>query len=350
MFSKRFFVPAIAALAFLLLSGCAAKKADEEIETRSMAQIHEEEGIPVTVVHVKKEFFASSLKYNATVTGISESSATSSVSDTVEEILYSVGDYVEKDQVVVKFPLTNPVASYYQAKAAYDNALETYKRIEKLFESKGVSRQDYDNAKTALDVAQANWDNVNKMLNVRAPISAYITRLDVSETENVESGDPLFTVANYDRLKAKIWVSEKDIAKFRNDLRAEASWGGNTVKGRVARTDLALNPERQAFGAIVEFENTDHRIKSGISAEITVFVYENPSAVVVDRKYIAENRDEKYVFVASNDTAVKRSIVIGERDGQKTEVLQGLNTGDILVAEGSAMLTDSSRIRIVSGE
>ncbi len=199
-------------------------------------------------------------------------------------------------------------------------------------------------------MAKANWDNVNKMLNVRAPISGYITRLDVSETENVESGDPLFTVANYDRLKAKIWVSEKDIAKFRNDLRAEASWGGNTVKGRVARTDLALNPERQAFGAIVEFENTDHRIKSGISAEITVFVYENPSAVVVDRKYIAENRDEKYVFVASNDTAVKRSIVIGERDGQKTEVLQGLNTGDILVAEGSAMLTDSSRIRIVSGE
>ena len=336
--------------AFFALSGCAAKKTDENLETRSMAQIHEEEGIPVAVQPVKRGRFSVALQYTSTVTGITESSASAAIGDAVEKIFFNVGDYVEKDTVILKFPSDNAAANYFQAKAAYENSLETYKRIEQLYNSKGVSTQDFDNAKTGYDVARANWDTVNNMINVKAPISGYITRLDVRETENVESGDPLFTIGNFDRLKARVWISERDISKIRSGMNADAFWEDYRISGKVVQTDLSLNPEKQAFGAIVEFDNSGHRFKSGITAKINIYVYENNSAVTVNSKYLMEKGEEKYVFIASGDTAVKRTVKTGEQDGQLVEIRQGLSTGDLLITEGSRILTESSRIRVTAGE
>jgi len=350
MIANKVNAAAVLLLAVLLAQGCAAKKTEENLETRSMAQIHEDEGIPVSAIPVKKGKFSVSLKYNAAVTGITESSAAAAVGDTVEKIFFQVGDYVEKDTVILKFPLNNPAASYFQAKAAYENSLESFKRIEQLYNSKGVSRQDYDNAKTGYEVAKANWDSVNKMINVKAPISGYLTRIDVRESENVESGDPLFTVANYDRLKARVWISEKDISKVRTGLNAAAYWEGYSINGKVVQTDLSLNPEKQAFGVMLEFDNSSRKFKSGINADVSIFVYENNSAVTIDSKYLIEKDNEKYVFTAAGDSPVKKPVRTGERDGQLIEITGGLNSGDLLITEGSRMITESSKIRVIAGE
>ncbi len=336
---------------FFLVSGCSAKKYEGDLETRSISQIQESEGVPVKVLTIKKQKFAVALKYNATVTGITESSATALVSDSVEKILYKVGDYVEKDTVIIKFPLNNPAANYYQAKASYENSRESFKRIEQLYESKGVSRQDYDNAKTGYDVAKANWDNVNKMVNVTAPISGYITRLDVRVSENVSSGDHLFTIANYDKLTGKVWILEKDISKVKKGINADATWEGNTIKGKVTQIDLSLNPSRQAFGAFVEFDNKEHKIMSGVNADINIFVYENNSAIAVDKKYILTNGEGSYVYVVgSENSPVKRTVKTGWQTGEKIEITQGLNDGDTLITEGSRIITDSSKIKVITGE
>ena len=63
-----------------------------------------------------------------------------------------------------------------------------------LYKSKGISQQEYDNARTSYENAKANWNNVNEMVNVKAPISGLITRLDVQKTDNVKAGDILFAV------------------------------------------------------------------------------------------------------------------------------------------------------------
>ncbi|MDX9801451.1 MAG: efflux RND transporter periplasmic adaptor subunit [Spirochaetia bacterium] len=350
MLIKKIITAGAVILIAFTLTGCAAKKTEESLETRSIAQIHEEEGVPVSVVSAKTQPFSVSLQFTAAVTGITESSASASIDDNVDKILYKVGDYVEKDTVIVKFPYDNPAANYYQSKAAYENSFDSFKRIEQLYNSKGVSRQDYDNAKTAYDVAKANWDSVNNMVNVKAPISGYITRLDVRESENVESGKVLFTIGNNDRLKARLWISEKDISKVKSGMNASAYWEGYEIKGKVVQTDLSLNPEKQAFGAIVEFDNSLRQFKSGITAKISIFVYENSAAFTVNNKYLIESGGEKYLYTASGDTAVRRTVKTGERSGQIVEIRGGLNTGDLIITEGSRLLTESGKIRIVAGE
>ncbi|MCL2705567.1 MAG: efflux RND transporter periplasmic adaptor subunit [Spirochaetaceae bacterium] len=351
MHINKFLLLSTCVTIFFLISACSAKKYDENLETRSITQIHEDEGVPVKTMEIKKQEFAVALKYTATVTGITESSATSLIKDSVEKVLFKVGDFVEKDTVIIKFPLNNPSANYYQAKAAHENSRETFKRIEQLYKSKGVSRQDYDNAKTGYDVAKANWDNVNKMVNVTAPISGYITRLDVRVSENVSSGDHLFTVTNYDKLTGKVWILEKDISKVKKGLNAEAIWEGNTIKGKTTQIDLSLNPSRQAFGAFIEFDNKEHTIMSGVNADINLFAYENKSAIAIEKKYLLSDNEGSYVYIIGHEnTPIKRLVKTGWQSGEKIEITHGLAEGDTLITEGSKFITDSVKIRVVAGE
>ena len=204
----------LAALAAsVALAGCNKEKTSEEINKKSMAQIYSEEGTPVNTATVKTSSFQTALSYDATVNGIYESTASAKLSDSVESVKYSVGDWVDKDTVVVTFPKDNPSANYYQAKTVYENLEATYKRMSNLYNSKGISKQDYDNAKTAYENAKATWNNVNEMVNVKAPVRGLITRLDVQKTDNVKAGDILFAVTDDSKLKGKVWIQERDIAR-----------------------------------------------------------------------------------------------------------------------------------------
>ena len=322
----------------------------ENTENRSMTQIHSEDGIPVNVKPVKKSSFYTTLNYTSTVTGITESSKFSSVSDTVDQVLYSVGDFVTKDTVLITFPKNNPAANYYQAKASYVNAADTFKRMESLYKTKGVSKQDYDNAKTQLDVAKANWDIVGNMVEIKAPISGYITRIDVRPSENVNPDDHLVTVSNYDLLKAKVQIPEREINRIKTGMKATASWEDFTVEGIVVQTDLSLNPDTNSFGAVLEFDNNNHNIKSGVTAEISIVTYQKDDAVVVEKKNILTKDNSECVFTAVDSKAVKKEIKTGFRQGLDVEIIEGLNVGDILITEGNRLVSDGSKIRITSRE
>ena len=351
MHIKKLLMTLTLVIIVFIISGCFVKKQVENLETRSIAQIHEDEGIPVKTTVIKKHKFEVALKYNATVNGITESSAMALIKDSVEKVYFKVGDFVKQDTIVVKFPSNNPSANYYQAKAAYENSKQTFKRIEQLYKSKGVSRQDYDNAKTGYDVATANWNNVNKMINVTAPISGYITRLDVRTSENVSSGDHLFTITNYDKLIGQIWILEKDISKVKKDLNAEATWEGNTITGKVTQIDLSLNPSKQAFGAFIEFDNKEHNIMSGVNADINLFAYENSTAISIEKKYLLADNNDTYVYILENGTTpVKRLVKTGWLSGENIEITNGLREGDTLITEGCKFITESNKIRVITGE
>ena len=340
----------LAALAAsVLLTGC-TKKDTSEINTKSMAQIYNEEGTPVNVLTIKTGSFQAQLFYDSTLTGKYESTASAKISDSVESVKYYVGDHVEKDAVVVTFPKDNPSTSYYQAKTAYENAEATFKRMSKLYEAKGISRQDYDNAKAAYDNAKANWNNVNEMVNVKAPISGILTRLEVQKTDNVKAGDVLFAITDATLLKGKVWIQDRDISKMEKGKKATATWEGRTIEGKITQLDLSLNPDKQAFGALIEFDNSKGEVPSGVNAKVSIVSYEKTNTLILERKNIVFDGEKTYVFLASGDKAVRTEIKLGESFGNQVEIKSGLKPGDRLITSGNKNISDGKFIRIINQE
>jgi len=330
----------------MMLAGCGKK---ETAAIQNMEDVYREEGIPVRTRTIREQDFSTYVTFTSSLKGVKESIGSSLVSDTVEEVLAEVGDYVEKDQPIVRFPKSNPTANYYQAEAGFKAAEQAFRRIENLYESNGVSRQSYDDARTQYEVQSANWKTVNDMVVVKAPISGYITRLNIHPADNVRPGDSLFTISNYDRLTSVVWVSDHEIGNIEKGQRAFAEWEGSMLTGEVTRVDLAKDARMKAFAVEVRFGNTEHSVPSGVTADIDIETSLTPGAMVLHRKEILSDSDSWYVYLDRDGYSVRRDIQVGPRQGMYYQVAEGLSPGDRLITEGQSMVRNNSVIR-VTGE
>ena len=261
-----------------------------------------------------------------------------------------MGDYVKKGQPIIRFPKNNPTANYYQAQAAYKAAEQGFKRIENLYNSNGISRQTYDDTKTQYDVQKANWITVNDMLEVKAPISGSITRLNVQTSDNVHPGDKLFTVSNYDELSSVVWVADHEIRQIQKGQRASAEWEGLSLNGVVTQVDLAMDKEQKAFAVHLKFSNVEHSVPSGITADINIETQLVPAAIVVHRNEMLSNQNEWFVYLDKDGIAIRQVIQPGMRQGMLYEVLSGLNPEDKLITKGINLVRDQSAILVIEEE
>ncbi|MFW5694100.1 MAG: efflux RND transporter periplasmic adaptor subunit [Alkalispirochaeta sp.] len=342
---NRYVLLAMASVA-LILGGCAA---DESADApRSIDAIHRDDGVPVEVRAVEQVPFRTYMSFTSSLSGAAESTASSMVSDAVSEIAYAVGDYVEADTAVVRFPTDNPSINYEQTRVNYDSAQTAFTRIQRLYEDDGVSQQSYDDARTRYEVARANWESVQKMTGVRAPISGFITRINVSESDNVRPGDPLFTVSDFDRLKTTVWLTDRQVQDVSVGRPARALWQGVEITGEVVQVDMAMDQTRKAFAAKLRFNNPELRIRSGVTASVEIDTYRTDQALILDQSQIIESGDERFVFVVRDDTVHQIPITIGPRQGLLAAVASGLEPGDEVVSSGVDLISDGRRVRVIA--
>lgn len=327
----------------LMLTSCD----DEQIESKNMEQIYREEGVPVKVVKVQKENFLNQLTYNTYLSGIKESSASAMVGGRIEKVLVRVGDFVKKDQVVVTFPTDNPATQYFQAKVAFENSKNTYERYQKLFDAGGISAQDLDNVKTQYEVNKANWETTQKMVRVLSPISGYVTKVAVKESDNVKEETLLVTVADLRNLKASIQVAEDEILDIKVGTKASAEWQGNKIEGKVTQVDMAMNPATQSFNADVVFDNSKQLVKAGVTADIIIEGDSDENSVTVERKNIVKKGNDYYAYVLENNVAKEKKVELGKSSGLFTEITRGLNENDLLIVEGQMFLENNVKVKVI---
>jgi len=326
-----------------LFWGCGNKKAGG----KNMEQIQKEEGIPVRVMEIQNETYAETLTYNAVLSGIEEATATSLVGDVIVKINVKVGDHVNKDQVILSFPKDTPAAQFQQANSAYLNAKATYERMQRLFAQGAISQQDMDNVETGYKVAQANYGASESMINVKSPISGYVTNLLVNVGDKVNPGAELFTISNTNRYKAVIWISDSEISKIKKGQKAYAKWNDEVISGSITSVALAMDQSKKAFRAEVVFNEKTKYIASGVTAEISINTKIIPNTIVIERSSMVETEGKFYVWVMEDNKSVSKEILIGSNNGIRYQVTSGLSLGDKLIVEGLTMVYDGSLVKVI---
>lgn len=340
---KRTIISIIIIIVLLSMMACGKKK----VESKNLEQLHKEQGVPVRIKEVQPSVFSQTLSYNATLTGIEESMVKSMVSDVVASINVKVGDYVKKDKVIMSFPHDTPAAQYQQASSAFQNARTTYERMQRLFAQGAISQQDMDNVETGYKVAKANLGASDQMVNVRAPISGYITTLAVNVGDHVPPGAELFTVSNTSKYKAVIWVPDSEIKLIKKGQKATAKWNGDILNGYVSSIALSIDSKTKAFRTEVVFNRSGKISASGVTAEINLEVLKINNALVVDRKSIVETTDKKFIWIVQDNKATRKEITTKNDNGIEYEVISGLAVGDKLITEGITLLSEGCLIQVM---
>lgn len=334
-------------LSSVSLTGCIFG-GKQETTFKSMEQLHRDNGIPVKIEEVRTGGFETGLNYSATLRARSEAVGYARIKDVVQDVNFKVGDYVRENQTVVTFPENNQTTQYYQLKANYELAKATYGRMERMYQEGVISKQELDSSRTNFEVTQANLNATDDALRVKAPLSGYITQLNVKPTDNVNPGTPLFTVSNLDLIEAEIWASSKEIDQIKVGQSVILDWAGKTVSGSIIQVSQIMDSSKKAFEVRALFENPAKILTSGVTADVAIQTYNNDHAVVVRRKNLVNEDGRRFVYVVNNGKAIKREISVGREQGVLIEVNSGLKPGEFIITEGNKMVADQTKVKIIN--
>lgn len=330
------------------------KKKNAE-DTAIVAQKNSSVAVRVATVTTGK--LDETFKANGNFEPIQELTFSAEKSGKVISVLAKEGDYVSAGQtlLIVRGDVINVSAQ--AAKAAFDNSKADYARYENAFKTGGVTKQQLDQAKLALTNAEANLKQANINVGdtkVKAPISGFINKKYI-EPGSILAGMPataLFDIVNVSKLKLKVTVNESQVAslKLGNTVTIGASvFPDKSFSGKItfiaSKADETLN-----FPIEIEVANNpNNEIKAGMYGTATFGSNAAKQAEVttIPRSAFVGSVSSNQVFVVNNNVATLKTIVAGRIFGDKVEILNGLNDGDVVVTSGQINLSDSTKVSIV---
>ncbi|TVP92111.1 MAG: HlyD family efflux transporter periplasmic adaptor subunit [Pseudomonadaceae bacterium] len=223
----------------------------------------------------------------------------------------------------------------------------------------------------AVDVARFERDNAQAMLAVavgeqgaepvavNAPVSGRVlTRLRQSEGA-VQAGMPILVLGDLASLEVEVDVLSADAVRLRPGMTVELErWGGDSMlPGRVRRIEpagftkvSALGVEEQRVWVIVELDAPETRwegLGDGFRVEARFVLWAADEVLQAPTSALFRRDQQWGSFVVENGRAVYRQVEIGRRSGLKTEVVDGLAVGEVVILYPGQDMQDGGRVRMV---
>jgi HlyD family secretion protein len=245
------------------------------------------------------------------------------VSGVINKIYVDFNSFVKKGQLLAEIDKTPLIASMEDAQASLDDAnaeytyqSKNYDRIKALFDKALVAKSDFDQAiysfekaKAGLKVAQAKFDKAKVNLgyaNIYSPIDGVVLNRAVDEGQTVAASfntPTLFSIANdLTRMQVEANIDEADIGLVKPDQGVEFTvdaFPDLKFSGKV--TQVRLQPETVSnvvtYTVVVEASNPDKKLMPGMTANITIVVEQNESALIVPYKAIRFKPDSSVMMV-----------------------------------------------------
>lgn len=237
------------------------------------------------------------------------------------------------------------------AKAQLDNAQASFEQAN-VTKDASTWEKDIAQANAAVKKAEASLDLAKQRLNeatIKAPISGTIAQRYMDKGDYASLTKPFAKIVDIDVVKVIAKVSERDIGSIKIGQKAiikPDAYQGQEFSGIVRKLSPIIDRESQTCEIEIEAQNPNQKLKPGMFARIELTVSESKIAPVIPNESIVKEGDESFVFVAENDKAVKKSVIIGVSDGIKTEIVSGLNAGEKIIITGLTNIRDGAAISL----
>ena len=307
-------------------------------------------GVAVKVSPVQQEELTLDFSANGNFVPVQQLNFSSENSGRVVNVLVDEGSRVRKGQTLAIIKTDVLSIDLETAEAAYQNALKDKQRYESAFQTGGVTQQQLDQAKLALENAQARVAQAKIRVsdaNIKSSIDGIVNKRYIEPGAVVSPGTQLFELVDVSKLKLNITVNEVQVANLKQGDKVEVKasvFPEDTFTGKITfiapKADASLN-----FPVEIEIaSNPGNKIKAGMYGTANFSLNNTSPSTIIPRSAFVGSVSTNQVFIAKDSTAKLRTVVAGRVLGDKVEILQGLNAGDTIITSGQINLTDGSKI------
>jgi membrane fusion protein (multidrug efflux system) len=267
-------------------------------------------------------------------------------------LLTEEGDRVKEGQLLLNLEKEELRLQLEQAKVALQQAQGTYDRTKALQDRQMVSQQEYENARNQLDNTQVTLREVQLRLDyadIRAPIDGVVMLRSVEQGDLVRTNQVVFAVADLEPLQARIRVPEKRMTQVQVDQEARIMVDpvpDRVFPARVRRISPGVDPASGTVKVTLDVPS-EGVLRPGMFATVRIITDSRTDALIIPKKALLLETDEDDVFVAREGKAQRVRIELGYTDGDRVQVVSGLEEGDQVVTVGQEGLKDNAAVRVV---
>ncbi len=336
----------IATISIATLVGCGgsstqsvAESTPKQTEAASTAILTRSEAARAATVNLEESF-------TSEVNAYKDVDITPAVSGVrIDKITVDVGDRVTAGQLLVTLDPTQ----YNQQMITVKTLEADYLRMKSVYEAGGISLQTLDQAKMSYEVQAEAAEDMKKNIELRAPISGVITQRN-SEVGNLFSNAPILHIAQIDKLKVLVDVSEQFFPSVKVGMAIDVTldiYPDMIFEGKVSLIYPALNAQSRTFTVEVTLPNTEELLRPGMHARAKFNMGQKSGVMVPD---IAVQKQfgsaENYLYVVKDGRAVRRRVEIGRKVGSEVDILSGVELGEEVITTAFSRIADGTLVEI----
>jgi len=216
----------------------------------------------------------------------------------------------------------------------------------------GVGRQEaIRTAQAQMDAAKAHQEAVAVQLSyarVVSPISGVVAERQVNVGETASAGMPLISVVDISQVRAIANVPAKEASSLRVGRPARVAGPDGDIPGTVTVVSPAANANATTVEVWVQIANPGERLKPGETARVSIIAETIQNTLVVPASALL-NGDEgrqKVMVISSDSVAHERMVTVGVRQGDRVQILSGVQPGEQVVTSGGLGLDDKAKVTI----
>jgi multidrug efflux pump subunit AcrA (membrane-fusion protein) len=231
-----------------------------------------------------------------------------------------------------------------------ESALETAKRqLQALNEVS--QRESQRSAQAVVNGAKSHYEAAQVQVGyaqVRSPISGIVADRSVYPGEMAASGAALVSIVDISKIVARANVPMKDAVSITKGRPARITGPDGDIPGTVTVVSPAVDPSTTTVEIWVQADNPDEKLKPGATVRVAIIAETLRDTMVVPAAAIlnADDGGQKVMVVTSDSVAHERRINIGVRQGDRVQIVSGLQNGDQVVVSGGLGLEDKAKVTI----
>lgn len=198
-------------------------------------------------------------------------------------------------------------------------------------------------SKEQVDVVEKEGDT-SSLLAVTASFDGMVVERSAVVGEIAEPGKPLLSIADTKVMWAMVDLSEADLAVVKTGQEAAVSVDGlpgRSFPGRLTWISMQIDPRTRTLKARVELDNGDGLLRANMFGRARIGAGDNRLAITVPKEAVQWEGccNVAFVRVDPEGTTFQPSrLVLAFDAGDRYEVADGLEPGEVVVTRGSFIL------------
>src|SRR6266568_5541375 len=272
------------------------------------------------------------------------------------------GEQVKEGALLAEIEVPELLAERARYRAEVEVAAIDYKRLSESQQKVPdlVVPQTVDDARGKLDVAKANLERTETLLNyarITAPFSGIITKrmvdpgafIPAATSGSTAQNAAIVTLTDLNRVRLQVAVPELESSLVAADQPVRLSVDGlpgRNFDGKITRFSYSLDDQNKTMLAESELPNPKFELRPGMYAIVKIGIERKEDALLVPVDALFVEKSGPSLFTIADNKAKKTPVKTGFNDGTNAEILSGIKPDQSVILIGKKTLADGQPVQV----